>query len=143
MNATTSPSAAASPAQSASPLPVSRGRPRVIASWLTTSAPAARATWAVRSVDRESTTISSSTRATRSIRCSRMVDTIAPTVASSLRAGSTTLTRLSPLARSSRRAGQSAAEVVRYVAHASTTGETSVVSRTGTPSSSCVETATG
>ncbi len=55
-----------------------------------------------------------------------MVDTIAPTVASSLRAGSTTLTRLSPLARSSRRAGQSAAEVVRYVAHASTTGDTSM-----------------
>ncbi|MDI5938263.1 hypothetical protein QLR68_08775 [Micromonospora sp. DH15] len=63
-----------------------------------------------------------------------MVDTIAPTVASSLRAGRTTLTRLSPLARSSRRDVHSAAELVRYVAHASTTGVTlASASRTDAP----------
>ena len=42
-----------------------------------------------------------------------MVDTIAPTVASSLRAGITTLTVVAPLARASRRAVHCAALPVR------------------------------
>ena len=67
-----------------------------------------------------------------------MVVTIAPIVASSSRAGMTTLTRVPPFARTSRRAVHRAALLVRYVVQASTTGEVGIVSgfRIGT---SCIE----
>src|SRR6476646_1152012 len=123
MNATMSPEATASPAHIASPLPCIGGRPRVMSSWDTTSAPAARAAAAVQSADRESTTMISSTRGTAWIRALRIAVAIVPTVASSSRAGMTTLTVVWPLACSSRSGGQSCALLVRKVDHASTTGD--------------------
>ncbi len=63
-----------------------------IASRCTTRAPAAAATSAVRSLDPESTTTTSSTSGTRSTSSRRITATMSPTVASSSRAGSTTLT---------------------------------------------------
>jgi hypothetical protein len=123
MNATTSPDATASPAHIASPLPCIGGRPRVMSSWDTTNAPAARAAAAVPSTDRESTTMISSTSGTAWIRALRIAAAIVPTVASSSRAGMTTLTVAWPLACSSRSGGQSRALLVRQVDHVSTTGD--------------------
>src|SRR5690349_11309633 len=123
MNATTSPEAAASPAHSASPLPCIGGRPLVISSCDTTSAPALRATAAVPSTERESTTITSSTSGTGPAKALRIAVTMFPTVTSSSRAGMTTLTVVLPLARSSRRGGQSCVLLVRYVDQASTGGD--------------------
>ena len=60
------------------------------------------------------------------MRAVRIAVTIAPTVASSLRAGMMTLTVSWPFASISRSGGQSCALLVRLVAHASTTGDMSV-----------------
>jgi hypothetical protein len=78
---------------------------------------------AVPSADRESTTITSSTRGIDRTKALRIAVTIAPTVASSFRAGMTTLTAVSPLARSSWYGDQPGALIVRYVDHASTAGD--------------------
>lgn len=89
---TISPLVTRSDRQSTSPLPGRAGiRGRIASRW-TTRAPAAQATAAVASVEPESITTSSSTSRTFSISSRRIVATIAPTVASSLSAGSTTLT---------------------------------------------------
>ncbi|MCQ0012099.1 hypothetical protein [Actinomadura madurae] len=63
----------------------------------------------------------------------RTAATIAPTVASSSRAGSTTLILVSPLAASSRRGGQSSAVLVRRSNHDATSGSTRSPSRSGRP----------
>ncbi len=124
MKTSRSPDVAYRDFHSASPLPDMRPRPGRTASCATTSAPAAAATAAVRSVERESTTTISSTSGIRSTRSVRMAATIAPTVASSSRAGSTTLIPVSPLASSRRRGGQSPAVLVRRANHDATSGST-------------------
>lgn len=92
---TMSPPVTSSERHSTSPLPGRAGILGRIVSRCTTRAPAARATPAVRSVEPESITTSSSTSGTRSvIRARRISATISPTVSSSFSAGSTTLTEV-------------------------------------------------
>jgi len=87
-----SPVVAYSAFHSTSPLPGTDGEPGSTSSTWMTWAPAAAA--AVASAEAESMTTSSSTSGTRSTRLRRIVATMAPTVASSFNAGSTTLTRV-------------------------------------------------
>ncbi len=125
---TISPLVTISDRHSTSPFPGSAGiRGRIASRW-TTRAPAARATAAVASVEPESITTSSSTSRTRSISSRRIVATIAPTVASSFSAGSTTLTVVRPgsaaRASVSRSSGRSADDQERPVSQRSTSSST-------------------
>ena len=115
MNTRTSPLVAARDRHITSPLPGRDGTLRSTSSRCTTRAPAALATSAVRSVDPESMTTTSSTsqcgrRAERDEPPSSMTmdETIAPIVDSSSSAGRTTLTVNPPLRTNNSSTGQSA-----------------------------------
>ena len=126
MKQTRSPVVTAKDRHRTSPLPGTDGISGRISSRWRTFAPAAAAVSAVRSVEPESTTNSSSTRGDDSIRSRRMASTIAPTVSCSFSAGSTTVT-LAPVAAfavSRRSRGQSAAAEERSVSHRSTSSST-------------------
>ncbi|CAM5349890.1 hypothetical protein SDIAM26S_02556 [Streptomyces diastaticus subsp. diastaticus] len=123
---TMSPLVTSSDRHSTSPLPGRAGILGRIASRCTTRAPASAASREVRSVEPESITTSSSTSGTASISERRISATIAPTVASSFSAGSTTLIvdPLPRLAATSALSGRSAADQDRLVSQRSTSSST-------------------
>ncbi|MGC0410415.1 cobalamin biosynthesis Mg chelatase CobN [Streptomyces sp. SAI-163] len=124
---TMSPPVTRSERHSTSPLPGTAGMRGRIVSRCTTRAPAAAATSAVRSLDPESTTTTSSTSGTRSTSSRRITATMSPTVASSSRAGSTTLTDCPVACLADRRcwSGRSAADQERASSQRSTSSSTS------------------